>query len=119
MRSRWVLFFLFFSYFFIFLYIFLYIYFLLSSLWWGALQVGTSEIVLEMLLYAAPTKQQLSPDELRLKHALASKLMQSADVLASLGAESGSVRHLRAFVVGGPFHTQPPSAPMVAGPLTL
>ena len=102
-----------------FLYIFLYIYFLLSSLWWGALQVGTSEIVLEMLLYAAPTKQQLSPDELRLKHALASKLMQSADVLASLGAESGSVRHLRAFVSGGPFHTQPPSAPMVAGPLTL
>ncbi len=74
----------------------------LAALEWGAAELGGSEGVLELLLYATPAT--LTPDELRLKHLVASRLVHCEAVAAQLG--EGTLRRLQELVERGPFTTQ-------------
>ena len=84
---------------------------------WGALLLANSEAVLDFLMHSGLI--QLTPDELRDKHALAGSLLKWPSVVGALGAGSGTVRHLQAYADAGPFAYLPRAGPQVMGPLTL
>lgn len=89
----------------------------LAALDWGASHLARSEAVLDLLTHSG--RVQLSPDELREKHGLASVLADSPHVVGVLGAGSGVVRRMRDFAAAGPFAHLPRSEPGVMSPMTI